>query len=233
MRVWIDTDVGANPDDAIALLLARAHPDVELVGVSTVGGDRVARAQTVPAFLGSGFRHPIVYGGDVGSVIRGGAPDAVVAVGPLTSVAAADISCPVTIMGGALAPVVHRGRVRRAESNFAADPAAAREALRRHFCRVVPLDVTREMTVAGDAAAALRGVNPELGRQLDAWPHPLVLHDPLALLVAIDDVDYAEDRMRITVDRRGRVVEGRGIEQRVVVDADTDGAIERILSLLT
>ena len=38
VRLWIDTDIGDNPDDAVALLCAAAHPDVELVGVSTTGG---------------------------------------------------------------------------------------------------------------------------------------------------------------------------------------------------
>ena len=42
MRLWIDTDVGTNPDDAVALLCALAHPEVDLVGVSTVGADATA-----------------------------------------------------------------------------------------------------------------------------------------------------------------------------------------------
>ena len=43
MRLWIDTDVGGDPDDAIALLCAAAHPAVDLVGVSTVDGDHERR----------------------------------------------------------------------------------------------------------------------------------------------------------------------------------------------
>jgi len=39
MRLWIDTDIGTNVDDAVALLAAVAHPVLELVGVSTVGAD--------------------------------------------------------------------------------------------------------------------------------------------------------------------------------------------------
>ena len=45
MRLWIDTDVGDNPDDAVALLCAAAHPDIELVGVSTTGGQTEWRAE--------------------------------------------------------------------------------------------------------------------------------------------------------------------------------------------
>ena len=36
MKIWLDTDIGGDIDDALALLLAMASKEVELVGVSTV-----------------------------------------------------------------------------------------------------------------------------------------------------------------------------------------------------
>lgn len=36
MKVWLDTDIGSDVDDAVALLCAIRHPDIELVGISTV-----------------------------------------------------------------------------------------------------------------------------------------------------------------------------------------------------
>jgi inosine-uridine nucleoside N-ribohydrolase len=36
LRVWLDTDIGSDVDDAVALLCALRHPRVHLVGVSTV-----------------------------------------------------------------------------------------------------------------------------------------------------------------------------------------------------
>ena len=36
MKIWLDTDIGGDIDDALALLLSVAEKDVELVGVSTV-----------------------------------------------------------------------------------------------------------------------------------------------------------------------------------------------------
>lgn len=37
-RVWIDTDIGSDVDDAVALLCAARHPEIEVVGISLVMG---------------------------------------------------------------------------------------------------------------------------------------------------------------------------------------------------
>ena len=39
MRVWIDTDVGSDVDDALTIAYVLRHPDLELAGISTVFGD--------------------------------------------------------------------------------------------------------------------------------------------------------------------------------------------------
>jgi len=36
MKVWLDTDIGSDVDDAVALLCAIRHPDIQLAGISTV-----------------------------------------------------------------------------------------------------------------------------------------------------------------------------------------------------
>ena len=51
MRVWIDTDVGTDVDDALALAFAIRHPELELVGASTVFGDVELRVAIVEALL--------------------------------------------------------------------------------------------------------------------------------------------------------------------------------------
>jgi len=38
-KVWLDTDIGTDVDDAVALSLALVSPEIELIGVSTVYGD--------------------------------------------------------------------------------------------------------------------------------------------------------------------------------------------------
>ncbi len=61
VRAWIDTDIGTNPDDGAALLLALAHPAIEVVGISTVSGDTAVRAAVARAYVGDA-ELPIVAG---------------------------------------------------------------------------------------------------------------------------------------------------------------------------
>lgn len=51
MRIWIDTDLGTDVDDALALAYAIRHPGIDLVGVSTVFGDVALRTRMVEALL--------------------------------------------------------------------------------------------------------------------------------------------------------------------------------------
>lgn len=51
MKIWIDTDLGTDVDDALALAYALRHPKIELVGVSTVFGDVALRTEMVVELL--------------------------------------------------------------------------------------------------------------------------------------------------------------------------------------
>jgi purine nucleosidase len=79
VKIWLDTDIGSDVDDAMALAYILAHPSLELVGLSTVFGDiplrdRIARAlldlagaDPVPVLPGLGVpltdgRHGIMFG---------------------------------------------------------------------------------------------------------------------------------------------------------------------------
>ena len=48
-KVLLDTDIGCDIDDAICMAYLLAHPNCELVGVTTVNGDTRARAQLASA----------------------------------------------------------------------------------------------------------------------------------------------------------------------------------------
>lgn len=50
VKVFIDTDMGLDVDDAIALTLAAYSPEIEILGVSTIFGDTRAREAGHGAF---------------------------------------------------------------------------------------------------------------------------------------------------------------------------------------
>jgi purine nucleosidase len=51
VRLILDTDIGSDVDDALALAFALRHPDIELVAVTTVADDVVRRAQIARKLL--------------------------------------------------------------------------------------------------------------------------------------------------------------------------------------
>lgn len=238
MRVWIDTDVGTNPDDAIALLLACAHPRVELAGVSTTGGDEDRRAGVARGLLdAAGARHVAVVPGPafVSPVLAD--VDALLAIGPLTNVArlaSTDLQLPaLTVMGGAMRPVDHRGATRDVESNFAADPQAAAVVLRAAQVHLVPLDVTARMRLDDAARTRLVEVAPAARDELARWHDALCLHDPLALLALLGEPVVRSHEQRVAVRDDGRVVESDGGPVHTVVhDVDVGSAMTRILDVL-
>jgi purine nucleosidase len=222
VRLWIDTDVGTNVDDAVALLAAVAHPAVELVGVSTVGSDPERRAAVAVALLaaaGVDLGSVAVCAGEASAVeaVAASGAEALLAIGPLTNVAAMTAAgvrpAQVTIMGGALHPVEHRGEVRTVEHNFAADPAAAVTVLAVPGAVIVPLDATIATRLDDRLVAKLVAMAPVLESMAQAWVDrwgEIVLHDPAALLIAAGDGPELGrfERRRLLVEPDGRLVEG-------------------------
>lgn len=248
VRLWIDTDVGTNPDDAVALLCVAGHPDVELVGVSTVDGDTEWRAEIARTLVDA----PIVSGDKLTAAQVGAtAPEALLAIGPPTNVArllASGVVPPrLGVMGGVLRPVRHRGAVREIEHNFGTEPAAARLVI-QHAPGILlcPLDVTVRMLPSEDDLRRLVDAAPILGPMLDEWvarqrtagvPEDeavVRLHDPLALLALVGEPVVDVTRRALTIDADGRVHEdvGRGRQLEVVTDVDVVAAIDRIITLV-
>lgn len=248
MRLWIDTDVGTNPDDAVALVCAAAHPGVELVGVSTVDGDTEARAALARELVDA----PVVSGSVlVARDVATADPDALLAIGPLENVARLTASgvlpARVGVMGGVLRPVRHRGAVREVEHNFGTQPAAARVVVEdAPGLLLCPLDVTVRMRPSDDDLSRMADAAPVLGPMFDAWmarqraagvsgDEPVVrLHDPLALLALVGEPVVAIERRALIVDERGRVHEdpGRGRLVDTVADVGVADAIRRIVALV-
>jgi inosine-uridine nucleoside N-ribohydrolase len=241
VRLWIDTDVGDNPDDAVALVCAAHHPDIELVGVSTTGTRTEWRAELARALVDT-----VVVPGerpdDLVAQYRTARADALLAIGPLGNIAALcaleTAMPPLTVMGGVLQPVRHRGRLRRVEWNFGRDPAATAAVVATVDLTLVPLDVTVAMRVTPEVVAEIVGRAPALEPEIVRWTEerddPIVLHDPLAFLVAAGEDCATVARRRLTADAHdGSVRESDdGREHAVVVGVDAPTAVDRVLRLL-
>jgi pyrimidine-specific ribonucleoside hydrolase len=241
VRLWIDTDVGDNPDDAVALLCAANHPALELVGVSTTAGDPERRAALAAALVEA----PVIMGSrpdDLARALVSARLDALLAIGPLTNIArllSVGLTLPpLTVMGGALAPVYHRGATRVVEHNFASDPAAASVVIASTDATVVPLDATVAMRLDDAGCDALGRAAPVLVAEIEAWrarhAQPIVLHDPLALLVCAGEPMVTTAPRTITVDPHTGEVWGaaEGRKHAVVRDVDAESAVHRVLGLL-
>jgi purine nucleosidase len=50
-RILLDTDVGTDVDDALALAFALRHPEIDLAAVTTVSGDTRLRGQIAARLL--------------------------------------------------------------------------------------------------------------------------------------------------------------------------------------
>jgi purine nucleosidase len=248
VRLWVDTDVGTNPDDAVALLCALAHPEVELVGVSTVGADAAWRAEVARQLVPGGT--PVVAGAPATvEAIPARAPDAVLAIGPLTNVAAMVTTGRrphrLVVMGGALRPVPHRGAGRAVESNFAADPRAAAVVLADPGITLVPLDATVATRLDPPELDVLLSTAPQLVPAVEAWlvaqekagvpeeQRAIHLHDPAALLVAAGEPVARLETRELIVEGDGRLREHPdGVRHEVVVHLDGRAVVARVLELL-
>jgi len=223
--IVIDTDVGADPDDALALTLALASPEVDVRGVTIVSGDVTWRAQIatrllgmagrsdVPVFLGRGEPHQMLgaegeglldrpYHGPEATVQATPAVDwllaesrrssfHLVAIGPLTNVAAAIEEdrafagrlLGLTLMGGLLderamplawqRAIQERGASAWPDYNTMCDPVAVLTVAR---CGIPITWVTLDATMRAPLRTAVRGLLPPdhplgaaLGRMIDAW----------------------------------------------------------------
>jgi pyrimidine-specific ribonucleoside hydrolase len=249
VRLWIDTDVGGDPDDAVALLCAAGHPSVELVGVSTVDGDTEARAAVARQLVDA----PVVNGSALTPrQVVAADPEALLAIGPLENVArllASGVLPPrVGVMGGTLRPVRHRGEVWEVEHNFGRAPEATRAVI-EHAPGVLlcPLDVTVRMRLPDDDARQMAEAVPALGPMFENWAvrgraagapdreAAVCLHDPLALLALVGEPVVRVERRSLMTDDDGGVHEdpGRGCDTEVVTDVDVVQAMERIVALVT
>jgi inosine-uridine nucleoside N-ribohydrolase len=237
MRIWIDTDVGDNPDDAIALWCAARSNDATLAGVSTVSGN-VERRAAIARDLLPGVE--VVAGPPTAGHLAN--VDVLLGIGPWTHLAELAVSglLPrrVVVMGGLLGPVEHRGALQHVEHNVAADPGSAAKLLRTTGSLiVVPLNSTALVVATEDDERELLRAIPKLDAHVVAWrqangPVPLVLHDPAALLVALGERIARMESRRLRVEPDGRMLASvDGPIQHVVAYVNADATLARVRKL--
>jgi purine nucleosidase len=298
-RIWIDTDLGTDVDDALALALALRHPELELVGVSTVFGDvelrarmveallRLGGAEGVPVLVGLGKpltegRIGIMFGHEGRGLFEDASPrirtesdanasrrvealaeaieaaraDALVAIGPLTNVAAllrAGVQLPrLSIMGGKTTPVKIEAMTPTIDEwNWHCDPDAATTLLEQEppsvgLPRIFPAEVTLRTPIAPADYAALAG-GDSLCRALAAlgeiWLEKLAemgvsqprifLHDPLTV-ASLPAPDLCRmEPLRLETDQDAGCVRRPGPPNtEVAVDVDSQRIRDLVMETL-
>ncbi|AIY17111.1 hypothetical protein GUY44_14650 [Pimelobacter simplex] len=241
MTTPVVIDADANTDDAVAVLLAAAHPAVDLLGVCAADDDQ---ARALGALTGS----VTVHAGParLGDLLRAApAPVTLVTTGPLTNVAAAlaaDRSITravarLVVLGGA-----HRaaGVTAHAERNIWTDPAAAATVLAAPFrdTWLVTADATASAALTDADLARLRAAGAGAAADLCAerLDRGALVHDPLAVAAVIDPTllvtlraavrvecadptTYGATRFAAEVDeKRGRTTVAVGADRQRYVD---------------
>jgi purine nucleosidase len=298
-RIWIDTDLGTDVDDALALALAIRHPELELAGVSTVFGDVELRVRMVEALLRLGDAEglPVLVGlgkplteGRIGimlghegrglfedasprirtesdpdaerrvealaEAIEAARADALVAIGPLTNVAAllrAGVQLPrLSIMGGKTTPVKIEGVTPAIEEwNWHCDPDAATTLLEQEppsvgLPRIFPAEVTFRTPISPADHAALAGGDSlcralaSLGEiwldkleQIGVSRPQILLHDPLTV-ASLPAPDLCPmEPLRLETDEEAGCVRRPGPPNvEVAVDVDSQRIRDLVMETL-
>ncbi|HEV2072896.1 MAG TPA: nucleoside hydrolase [Thermomicrobiales bacterium] len=291
--VILDTDIGTDVDDTLALAVLLGSPEIDLLGVTTVYGDVALRARMARKLLALRGRDNVtVYEGIAEPLMRnrpvywpghegvglleagddarfGQSPDQhavdyliesvmarpgkvhLLAVGPLTNVAAALIREPklasnlahLTIMGGVIA--TWTGVRGAAEHNIQCDPEAARVVFASGApISLVPLDVTLKVDITQEGVEAIQAVgtpfHEAVADQVARYPGfqeregRTSLHDPLAAAAVLQPDLLQWHDLVVDIELAGRLTTGMtvarqpGLETpstaRVAMDVDVDAA---------
>ncbi|GAA1611151.1 nucleoside hydrolase [Kribbella sancticallisti] len=268
--VVLDTDIGTDVDDALALAVILGSPELELAGVTTVYGDVLLRARMVARVAG-------IVGHEVGPIVPGLAeprsgrelfwaghegslmPDldqeqvneqvdaigllaesaTVVAVGPLTNVAAA-----VERPGHRIEQLFVMGcdfSLAEAEHNIKCDIDAAAAVFASGVpATVIGLDQTLRVRLDAAVVAEIEAAG-ELGRLLAAemrqfWKFMAAdsnaPHDPAAVLMLVEPelFTFRTGVIEIVSDGFSRFTASGVGPHRIVTDLDTEAVARRIVA---
>jgi inosine-uridine nucleoside N-ribohydrolase len=267
--IVLDTDIGSDIDDAFALALVIASPELDLRAVTTVSGDTQARARLAAKMLWEGGRRnvPVAAGApgtksDVAQtrwadgfssasllsekavdllkaeIDRGHGEVVIVAIGPLTNVAALLKQYPrekkkikrIVLMGGSIARGYYPGSGPTAEGNIASDVTAARIVLSSDIpILMAPLDVTARLQLDAPHCKRIFAHSTPMTNALHAvhtlWGQTTpTLHDPMAVSLLIDRHLCATKPLAVEIDDHGMTRSVKGKRPNAVVAVESDPA---------
>lgn len=277
-RLILDTDIGSDVDDAMALALILGTPALDLVAIHTVYGDTRLRAQLARRYgalsgrdltVVAGVREPLSgrpvwWAGHEGTLhenletetfapgrapqdlierLRGNQGELdVVAIGPLTNLAAALEQEPrivewihhLWVMGGWF------GADAEPEHNFKSDDVAAQAVLAAGIpTTITAIEITRQVSITDPLLQRIRAAGPlgaALGADIEQWwaywnETWNVPHDPVAVLtLARPDLFTLSERGRVAIGADGLSTftpDPTGTV-RIVTDLDTPAVAEEI-----
>lgn len=274
-RVLIDTDIGSDPDDALAIALALKSPGIQIEGITIVNGDvrlKARMAATLVA-LGGFSGVPVIPGigvsllnnrdlyanGEEGcgfvaedasiheehavdfiirTVMNNPGEITLIAIGPLTNIAAAFIREPrlastvkqIYMMGGVTRLGENAAELPSVEYNIRCDPEAASVVFASGAnLLMVGLDVTETVLFTRKHLDHLRqtglALNDVLAGIAEKWmafigKDQTPMHDPLALALAIDRSLVQTRRMQVNI----QYSHDRNTGSTVAVTSDTGNA---------
>lgn len=281
MKVVIDTDIGTDIDDTWALAMAARSPELDVRLITTVSGDPRYRARVARGLLGPGV--PIAVGLGGGRDVHPGTPQlaladsatddfvadgvdalvtacaepmTVIALGPLTNLAAAierdptiTERCRVVAMLGSVR-VGYHGHVEPVpEYNVKVDVDAVRSVLAAPWSvTITPVDTCGTVLLRGDGYQRVRAsADPMVQRLLAsyrAWlgdsadlfdRRSTTLFDCVAIHLAHDESLVEIEELPLAIDEDGmmRISDGAPIVRVATRWRDEDAFIEHLVARLT
>lgn len=269
MNVVLDTDIGSDVDDLLALTTIFGSPELDLTGVTTVYGDTLLRARMVArSYRAAGKDAPPIIPGrsqprsgrevwwaghegdlmpdlsretvdtEADAVATLAAAKRVIAIGPLTNLAAAveRDECQIRslcLMGGDFAAVGTSEEQKGVEHNIRCDIDAAAAVFAAGLpTTIIGIDQTARIRVTEDAVLQIEQAG-DFGQLVamhvrQYWHlggHPWnVPHDPLAVLMLTTPELFTFDTGTITVAPDGRTLFDRSEHgpHRIVTDLNVD-----------
>jgi inosine-uridine nucleoside N-ribohydrolase len=219
--IWIDTDIGTNPDDATALIFALRHPDIDVAGISISGTQQERRRDEALAVLEHCNKDvQVLLGSEVTSQHMNDAHvHHTIAIGPLTNISRLILDEALLgklhFMGGAFSAVEYRGNSVTRETNSCKDQEATRITLSQyHNVCISSLDATHRLILDPATRETIESKHPflksryegysqHLATKFDPEHSQIVLHDVLPICDILNTVSITREVIEFYIQADG------------------------------